>query len=148
MTVIHSHSWYQWIGFVGKILTGNHGFYMFLPCEISGFLVSIFPSSNSLMITPRCTTIWPNCSLREFCWKIIWNNPTKKQLLDFHCRPRDDEPLASCQLLMACPRWSTHYKVINIYVGVSIGGIPKMDLQSIGTSENNMDDPILGTPPI
>jgi hypothetical protein len=31
---------YQWIGFVGKILTGNHGF----SYEIWGFPVSIFPA--------------------------------------------------------------------------------------------------------
>ena len=34
----------QWIGCLGKILSGNHGFYH----QIQGFPVPIFPSSNSM----------------------------------------------------------------------------------------------------
>ena len=39
----------QWIGFLGKILTGNHGFYHQNTIKYQGFPVSIFPSSNSMI---------------------------------------------------------------------------------------------------
>ena len=38
------HGYVQWIGLLGKILTGNHGFYH----NCLGFPVEIFPSSNSM----------------------------------------------------------------------------------------------------
>ena len=53
----------HWIGFVGKILTGNHGFYMFLPWRSWGFPVPIFP-----LIQP---SEWSEPCVRKYFG--IWN---------------------------------------------------------------------------
>jgi len=39
--------YYHWIGFVGKIETGNP---WFLPSNLMGFPVKMFPSSNSMIL--------------------------------------------------------------------------------------------------
>ena len=47
MTIYDDYDDIMMIG-LREILTGNHGFYQFLPSNWSGFPVKTFPSSNSM----------------------------------------------------------------------------------------------------